>query len=680
MMLQKPLSSVTQKPDEVIKIIADGLIKSRPETEVVYRPYRKSDVYSFAETTAGAMDIDFRMLYPEAKAGDVVYFSTVLDSCADCAGFIRFIGDGKIFIDGVEVYDSKSTEGDRHSYPIDFKKGENPVTFMVRCTESGSFKFSFMPSVRYWMWARWYLLNVISKSPLPDYHGEEGIAISRLYHSESEAFDGKYVYPEPTEKINSIDFTDIAETRGKIAYALTYATEDTELTIIPDCPARVFVNGGEVIPGTLVLADGDEVLVKLMRDKDTWSFSFKGDGIGIPMIESSRNGGDRWLTLSAFSEGGKMNSKHGPEYGVQFTEPYRNELGEETFWKLGAKSDYVRPYLQSRFFGQWFYALMVGTHGLLRASEAVDSAEYKDYFVKSTEIMVRYFDYMRYERKVFKHPSFIEASAFLYDLDSIGSMGRNLCEFYNILPTPETLHVIDELAHAAKTKIPRFEDGTYHRPTDMWADDMFMSCPFLVRLGAIKHDDYYYEEVIRQFRGFKKRLWMKDEKIFSHIFFLDTEEPNNIPWGRGNGWVYVSISDALEKIPEGFEGREELMELYLEFTKGIVACQDGDGLWHQVLNRPDSYQETSCTGMFLLGLSRGIKNGWIPRDYIVNVDKAYDGLINKKIAHDGNVYDVCMGSSNSKNVEYYLKLGTVDNDDHGTGVILTAISEMMKIK
>ena len=173
---------------------------------------------------------------------------------------------------------------------------------------------------------------------------------------------------------------------------------------------------------------------------------------------------------------------------------------------------------------------------------------------------------------------------------------------------------------------------------------------------------------------------MKDEQIFSHIFFLDTNEPNNIPWGRGNGWVYVALSDALCNIPEGFPGRDELMKFYLEYTEGIVKCQDSDGLWHQVLNRPDSYQETSCTGMFLLGLSRGVNNGWISKDYITYIDRAYNGLLDKKVSSDGNVYDVCMGSSNSKQVEYYMNLGAVDNDDHGTGVILTAISEMMKIK
>ena len=682
MKFNAPLSSVTTKPEEAIRIIADSLIKSRPQEKVVYRPVRKSDVYYDKPGRAGPLEINFKKLYPEAKPGNVVYFSTVFDSCADCPGYIRFIGNAKVFIDGKEVYDSKSVEGNRHSVPIDYKKGpNNHVTFMVRCDSESSFIINIIPSVRqYWMWARWYLLNVLAKSPLPEYAGEEGVAISKLYENEDEAFDGKYVYPALPEADNTIDLSKIyPSAKGKVGYALTYATEDTTVKLSADCAAKAFVNGSEVEVGELVLAEGDALLVKLLKG-DSWSFSFDGDGIGIPFMESSRPVGDKWLTLASFSPAGKFNVKFGPEYEIQFTRPYRTDFGEDTFWKLADARDYFRPYLQSRFFGQWFYALMVGTHGLLRAGEAIDEPEYKDYFVNSTEVMTTYYDYIQYDRKIFDHPSFIEASAYDDDLDSIGSMGRNICELYNIKPSAEAMRVIDALAKSAKTKIPRFEDGTYHRPRDMWSDDMFMSCPFIVRLGNIKKDNYYYEEAIRQFLGFKKRLWMADEKIFSHIFFLDTNEPNNIPWGRGNGWVYVALSDALINIPEGFPGKEELMKFYLDYTEGIVNCQDADGLWHQVLNRPDSYQETSCTGMFMLGLSRGVNNGWISRDYIKNIKLAYNGLLNKKISSDGNVYDVCMGSSNSKQVEYYMNLGAVDNDDHGTGVILTAISEMMKIK
>ena len=293
--------------------------------------------------------------------------------------------------------------------------------------------------------------------------------------------------------------------------------------------------------------------------------------------------------------------------------------------------------------------------------------------------MVEYFDYMRYEHEHFSSPSFLDISSTLHDLDSIGSIGRNLCEYYKLTGDDRTVHVIDTMLRAMDTNIPKFEDGTFHRHSDMWADDTFMSCPFLVNAGILKNDASYHKEAVRQLLGFKKRLWMQDEQIFSHIYFLDTQKPNRIPWGRGNGWVFVSMSNALENISTDINGYGELLKTFKEFASGIKRLQDENGLWHQVLNRHDSYSETSCTAMFILGMCRGIRNGWLDDSYKEAVIRAYNALLSNKIDKTGTVYDVCMGSGNSTDVNYYMNLGTVDNDDHGTGVILTALSEYIKL-
>lgn len=294
-------------------------------------------------------------------------------------------------------------------------------------------------------------------------------------------------------------------------------------------------------------------------------------------------------------------------------------------------------------------------------------------------VMTEYFDYMRYEAKHFSSPSFLDISSSLHDLDSIGSIGRNLCEYYFLTRDDAVKPVISTMLRATETNIPRFSDGTFHRERDMWADDAFMSCPFLVRASALTGDGRYVKEAARQLLGFKKRLWMEHKRLFSHIFFLDTEAPNRVPWGRGNGWVFISVSDFLENAPKDTEGYDRLMTLYREFAEGLLSYQDGEGLWHQVIDRPDSYSETSCTAMFIIGICRGLRNGWISdKIYKDAVNRAYNGLMKHKIDRTGAVYGVCMGSGNFTEAEYYMQLGTVDNDDHGTGVILTALSEISR--
>ena len=666
------LISLTNSPREAIKIIADHMLQIRPREKVTYRPYRKTEVYY--DKHLYLRNVDLKKLYPEAICGNVVYIGTVIEACVEIDAKLNFEGNAKVIYHGDVIFDSKKDRDPdgKNRCPIHLQKGDNNVIFMVRCENDQHFEFKFMPSVRwYWTWAKYYILSARATSPIGEYSGEDGIGISRLYQNENEQFDGEFVYPKVEKYENTIDFDSILDNAGgEIAYALTYALDDTSLEIKTPCESKIFVNGKEK-SSPISLQKGDEVLIRLKKGT-CHRFEYSGENIGIPFMTSSRSSGDKFLTLGSFGEDSDV-------IDIQFKNPYAGFGGEAVFWKLQSKNDYLRPHLLSRFFGQWHYSFMVGEYGIMNASKVLENREYFEYFRDHMRLMVEHFSYMRYEHKHFSAPSFLDISASLHDLDSIGSIGRNLCVYYELTGDKDALPIIDTLLEAMVKKIPRFEDGTFHRHSDMWADDTFMSCPFLVRAGLLKNDRKYHEEAIRQLLGFKKRLWMANERIFSHIFFLNPPEPNNIPWGRGNGWIYVSLSDALENISPDTDGYNELMTTYLEFTEGIIAHQDKDGLWHQVLNRADSYSETSCTAMFLLGLCRGIKHGWLDIRYLEYAEKAYLGLITHKIDRDGAVYDVCMGSGNARDVNYYMNLGAIDNDDHGTGVILTALSALSEL-
>lgn len=664
------LAGCVDSPKEAIRIIADNMLKIRPRASVTYHPYKKNEIYY--DKHLYLRNIDLKKLYPEARRGNVVYIGTVIEAVCESDAKLNFVGNAKVIFRGETIFDSeKDRDPDgKNRCPIHLSSGENPVTFMVRCESDESFSFQFMPSVRwYWTWAKYYILSARATSPIAEYRGEDGVGISRLYESEA-PFDGNFVFPKVEKYENKIDFANILDAEGgDVAFALTYALEDTCLGLSSGCELSVLVNK-EKRTAPLSLKKGDEVLVRVKKG-DNWSFSFEEESIGIPFMQSNRASGDRFLTLGSFSD-------ESESIEVQFKKPYVGFGGERVFWKLASKNDYLRPHLLSRFFGQWHYSFMVGEFGLYNSAKVLGENEYMDYFRDHMRLMIEYFDYMRYENKHFSAPSFLDISASLHDLDSIGSIGRNLCIYYGETGDGEALHVIDTLLSAMRTNIPKFPDGTFRRHGDMWADDTYMSCPFLLRAGDLKNDPEYHAEAARQLLGFKKRLWMADKKIFSHIFFLNPPSPNNIPWGRGNGWIYVSLSDALESISEDTEGYDELMATYREFTEGIVALQDGDGLWHQVLDRHDSYSETSCTAMFILGLCRGIRNGWLDESYKENAIKAYNGLISQKIDRNGAVYDVCMGSGNARDVSYYMNLGAIDNDDHGTGIVLSAICEMIK--
>ena len=648
-----------------VKAVADNLLRVRPRACVTARPFRRDEIW--VDEHLGLRKIDLKKLYPEARKDDRVYIETVINACCETDAKINFIGNASVIFNGEVIFDSlKDVSSDgKCRADLHLKEGDNPVCFEVRCDSDAEWIFEFMPSVRwYWIWAKCYLLSARATSPLPEYRGEDGIAVSRLY-TDSTPYDGATVYPVYESTRNEIDMHLVyPNAKGKYALALTYALSDTSLTVSGE-GTEIFV-GEKRCESPVKLCKGDTVTVRCPSDG---GFTFYGNGIGIPFLSSSRTDGDKWLILGTFDEAI-------PDE-IQFKKPYGTADGK-SFWRLAGKENYLRLTLSSRFFGQWHYTFMVGSFGLYNAYKSVISEDYLSYFKDHMRLMLDYFDYARYEHSVFSSPSFLDISATLHDLDSIGSIGRNLCEYYFLTADPDALPVIDRLTEAVFTNIPRFPDGTFHRQSDMWADDTFMSCPFLVRAAKIKNDPSLYREVASQLLGFKKRLWMNDKGLFSHIYFLDTEKDNRVPWGRGNGWVFISHADAIEGLPTDTNGYDELVSTFSEHAKGLCSRQDSDGLLHQVLDRPDSYSESSSTAMLIIGLCKGMRMGILGNEYAENVKRAYFGLLRHKIKADGTVSGVCMGSGNSCDAEYYMRLGTVENDDHGMGVILTALHELDK--
>lgn len=204
---------------------------------------------------------------------------------------------------------------------------------------------------------------------------------------------------------------------------------------------------------------------------------------------------------------------------------------------------------------------------------------------------------------------------------------------------------------------------------------------------------------------------MEDKKLFSHIYFLKEQTANRIPWGRGNGWVFLSLSDLLytlhrhetesKKTKKAHSvSREERIEmrkmqqmqnplteeewtflknLLYNFAAGLMTCQDEEGMLHQILDDPTSYQETSCTGMFVIGLSYGGLSGILEEECLEAAKRAMKALEKKRVAPDGTIKGVCRGSWCSMERKYYKELGTVDDDDHGTGIFLWAQAALAQV-
>lgn len=226
----------------------------------------------------------------------------------------------------------------------------------------------------------------------------------------------------------------------------------------------------------------------------------------------------------------------------------------------------------------------------------------------------------------------------------------------------------------------RLEDGTLCRyekyPRTVWADDLFMSAPYLMRMGLVTGDRQYTDDAAGQVIRFNKYLLDKKTGLYRHGWYDIDKRQAPVAWGRANGWVIWATSEVLRFLPESHPLRSRIVNIYRNHLKALVSYQASSGLWHQVLDRPDSYEETSCTAMYLIGMARGLRSGILDSSFVVPMKKAWTGL-QSRISSDGIVKDICRGTEMSDDVDFYFKRERFDNDPRGLGAVISACVEMM---
>ena len=674
----------------VICKVMERALQTRPKKEVYFKPFREMEGV-FYEKALSAQCVDLQRVYPDAKDGDMAVVDFFIKTEVDYDIYLNVSGDVKVSFEGKEIFacfDGAAKPETEYSHklfhiPVRVKAAaKNAVR--IKCIKNGpSFGVRFLLSVKRYpaMWANDYLYTARAVSPTEEYAGEEGVAISPCFSTGKNGWEAleadvpeniEYQFPPKLPGDSSFDF-DLLCGRGDVCYVYTEACR-TQILRYSGTVERILINGKAALPqhGGVSVQKGDKVLFQCVRRDGRWFLSLPEEGCGLPFLNSARTRGVHAVFVGPFY-GMQV---HPPEYEWDFSKVFTNSQGEKLYWRFCDGSQ-LRIYLDSIFFGQWFYALMIGFYGIRRAARVLEDMEGQRLFCENMSFLAKYYDYIKYDIATNTMPAFMPRVSEMNVLDNIGTMGMNLIDSYFDSNDMRLLPLIKDIAEASQQAIPRFSDGTYYRLDTMWADDLYMSCPFLIRMGRLTGDIQWYQKAGRQIEGFAKRLYITEENLFSHIYFTENGAANRVPWGRGNGWVMWTLSELLI-FGEGAVDLSAPLRLFRDMADAIRSLQDPSGLWRQVLNRSDdaSYLETSCTAMFLLAFTRGVKHGWLCGDFMSCIKKAWDGLLRHSIDKKGNVYGVCMGSGCAMEAEYYFNIPTIMNDDHGTGVVLAAASEL----
>ncbi|MBS1605003.1 MAG: glycoside hydrolase family 88 protein [Bacteroidetes bacterium] len=337
---------------------------------------------------------------------------------------------------------------------------------------------------------------------------------------------------------------------------------------------------------------------------------------------------------------------------------------------------------QSRY-NKWEYANGVMMIGMLKAAAAFDKKEYADYVYKNFDFV---FKNAAYFKERFAKDPHVEWAPFfrMGALDDCGAMAAALADVVSGGAGDRRYReYLDKVADYILHKQSRLDDGTlcrtFPRKMTIWADDLYMSVPFLARMGKMTGDNNYFDDAIRQVLNFNKHLYDPATGLYFHCWFSDVAENGVAHWLRCNGWVAMAQVELLNNLPVSHPRRNELIRLLTRQLVGMARYQDQGGLWHQVMDRPDSYLETSGTAMFVYAVARAVNEGWIPATYKSIAMEGWKRLA-EKVRADGSVEDVCIGTGIADNISFYYNRPKVLNDFHVSGAILLAGTEMLRLK
>lgn len=322
--------------------------------------------------------------------------------------------------------------------------------------------------------------------------------------------------------------------------------------------------------------------------------------------------------------------------------------------------------------------------GMLEAAQATGDSSYWKYTKDRFQFFV---DYVPYFRALMDNYGVIDPQMKQiltpHALDDAGAMAASMIKAQMIDDSLNMQPIIKNYINYIMYKEYRLSDGTFarNRPqhNTLWLDDLYMSVPALVRIGQMTREMKYFNEATRQIKQFAQRMFVSDKGLFKHGWVEGMQEHPSFFWGRANGWAILTLTETLDALPSNHPDQPYILELFRRHIKGIVSFQSGDGFWHQLLDRNDSYKETSATAIYVYCLAKGINKGWIDAQAYGPAALLGWNAVSTKINATGQVEDTCVGTGMAFDPSYYYYRPTHVFAAHGYGPVLLAGAEMINL-
>ena len=246
--------------------------------------------------------------------------------------------------------------------------------------------------------------------------------------------------------------------------------------------------------------------------------------------------------------------------------------------------------------------------------------------------------------------------------------------------------LIEDWAGWVMTGLPRTQEGGFQHitthelnPGQLWDDTLFMTVLFLYRAGVTLDRPEWRNEAKYQFLLHIKYLHAPETGLWYHGWtFEGRHHFGKAYWARGNSWITCGAVDFIEWLPADDPVRRMVLSTWQEQCLALVRLQNAEtGLWHTLLNHPDSYLETSASAAIAYGLNKGVRLGLLPADCAPAARKALEGVL-AMVGPDGTVGGVSYGTPVGDTEDFYRTI-PIQPTAYGQGLTFLMLTEAMQL-
>lgn len=320
--------------------------------------------------------------------------------------------------------------------------------------------------------------------------------------------------------------------------------------------------------------------------------------------------------------------------------------------------------------------------GMLAAGAATGEKRFTDYTFKRVKLLADLMPHYQARIKADPHsPAPVHGLLDPHALDDIGAICAATVKAKRAGSSANLAPVIDTCSSYISSKEFRLADGTLarNRPqaNTLWLDDLFMGVPALAQLGKLTGERKYYDDAVKQVLQFSGRMFNKDKGIYMHGWVQGMDVHPEFHWARANGWAVMTMVELLDVLPADHPGYPAVLAQLRAHVKGLASYQDGTGFWHQLLDRNDTYLETSATAIYTYAIAHAVNRGYIDKMAYAPVAMLGWNAVSTKVNAKGQVEGTCVGTGMGFDPAFYYYRPVNVYAAHGYGPVLLAGSEIL---